>query len=74
MRAARLLAVSFVADQAAAVLTFGIAEAAEALVITAAKECVKFLEQQLEQLVIGKVLEAAVDWKSTGAARRSPPL
>jgi uncharacterized protein YukE len=54
------LAASFVADQAAAVLTFGIAEAAEALVITAAKECVKFLEQQLEQMIIGQVLEAAM--------------
>jgi uncharacterized protein YukE len=55
-----VLAASFVADQAAAVLTFGIAEAAEALVITAGKECVKFLEQQLEQEIVGKVLEAAI--------------
>jgi uncharacterized protein YukE len=54
------LAVSFVADQAAAVATFGLAEAAEALVIEAAKKCVNFLEQELEQMVIGKVLEAAM--------------
>jgi uncharacterized protein YukE len=54
------LAASFVADQAAAVLTFGIAEAAEALVIAAAKECVNFLEQQLEQMIIGQVIEAAM--------------
>ena len=54
------LAASFVADQAAAVLTLGIAEAAEALVVMAAKECVNFLEQQLEQMVIGKVIEGAM--------------
>ena len=54
------LAVSFVADQAAAALTFGIAEAAEALVVEAAKKCVNFLEQELEQMIIGKVLEAAL--------------
>ena len=54
------LAASFIADQAAAVLTFGIAEAAEALVIEAAKTCVNALEQQLEQMVIGEVLQAAM--------------
>lgn len=54
------LAASFVADQAAAVATFGIAEAAEALVVEAAKKCVNFLEQELEQMVIGKVIEEAM--------------
>lgn len=54
------LAASFVADQAAAVATLGIAEAAEALVIEAAKKCVNFLEQELEQMIIGKVIEAAM--------------
>ncbi|MDX6316032.1 MAG: hypothetical protein QOF44_5496, partial [Streptomyces sp.] len=49
------LAVSFVADQAAAVLTFGLAEAAEALIIAAAEKAVNFLEQQLEQYIIGEV-------------------
>ena len=54
------LAISFVADQAAAVLTFGIAEAAEALVIAAGKKAIDFLEQQIEQQIIGEVIEAAV--------------
>lgn len=54
------LAVSFVADQAAAVLTFGIAEAAEALVIEAAEKACDFLENQIEQYIIGEVLEAAI--------------
>jgi uncharacterized protein YukE len=55
------LAVSFVADQAAAVLTFGLAEAAEALIIAAAKKCIDYLEQQLEQHIIGAVIEAAIN-------------
>lgn len=55
------LAASFLADQAAAVVTFGLAEAAEALIITAAKKCIDFLEQQLEQYIIGEVIEAAVN-------------
>ncbi|TKA04829.1 WXG100-like domain-containing protein [Actinacidiphila oryziradicis] len=55
------LAVSFVADQAAAVATLGLAEAAEALIVEAAKKCVNFLEQQLEQHIIGEVIEAAIN-------------
>lgn len=55
------LAVSFVADQAAAVLTFGIAEAAEALVIAAGKKAIDVLEQQLEQQIVGEVMEAAIN-------------
>ena len=55
-----VMAVTFVADQAAAVLTFGIAEAAEALVIKAGEEAVNFLEQQIEQYIIGEVIEAAI--------------
>jgi uncharacterized protein YukE len=54
------LAASFVADQAAAVATFGLAEAAEALIVEAAEKCVNYLEQQLEQYIIGEVIEAAV--------------
>jgi uncharacterized protein YukE len=54
------LAVSFAADQAAAVVTFGAAEAAEALIVKAAEKCVDALEQQLEQQIIGQVIEAAV--------------
>ncbi|MBM4796382.1 WXG100 family type VII secretion target [Streptomyces sioyaensis] len=56
-----VLAITFVADQAAAVATLGIAEAAEALVIAAGKKLVNFLEQQLEQYIIGQVIEAAID-------------
>lgn len=54
------LAATFVADQAAAVVTFGAAEAAEALVVTAAKKLVNALVRQLEQHVIGEVIQAAV--------------
>jgi uncharacterized protein YukE len=55
------LAASFIADQAAAVLTFGIAEAAEALVIAAAKKCVDFLEQELFQHVTSEVMGKALE-------------
>jgi uncharacterized protein YukE len=55
-----VMAASFVADQAAAVLTFGIAEAAEAAIIEGAKKIVNDLIDQLEQHIIGEVLEAAV--------------
>ncbi|MFF4805677.1 WXG100 family type VII secretion target [Streptomyces sp. NPDC001351] len=55
------LAASFIADQAAAVATLGIAEAAEVLIVKAAEELMDFLEQQLEQYIIGQVIEAAVD-------------
>ncbi len=55
------LAASFIADQAAAVATLGFAEAAEALIVKAAEKLVDFLEQQLEQYIIGQVIEAAVD-------------
>lgn len=52
------LAASFVADQAAAVATFGIAEAAMAAIELAARKAVEFLEQQLEQFIIAQVIEA----------------
>jgi hypothetical protein len=54
------LAASFIADQAAAVATFGIAEAALALIEEAAKKCVSFLEQQLIQYIIGEIIGAAI--------------
>ncbi|MFF4799261.1 WXG100 family type VII secretion target [Streptomyces sp. NPDC001351] len=56
-----VLAASFVADQAAAVATLGLAEAAEALIVEAAEKAVDYLEQQLEQYIIGAVIEAAVN-------------
>jgi uncharacterized protein YukE len=56
-----VLAATFVADQAAAVATFGLAEAAEAGIVAAARKTVDYLEQQLEQHIIGEVIEAAVN-------------
>lgn len=55
-----VLAASFVADQAAAVFTFGLAEAAKAAIIAGARKAVSFLEQELTQYVIGKIIEAGV--------------
>jgi uncharacterized protein YukE len=54
------LAASFIADQAAAIATFGIAEAAEALIVKLAEELMDYLEQQLTQYVIGQIIEAAI--------------
>ena len=54
------LAASFVADQAAAVATFGLAEAALPVIEEAAEKCVEFLEQQLMQYIIGQIIEAAI--------------
>lgn len=56
-----VMAATFVADQAAAVLTFGIAEAAEAAIVMAAKEVVKYLENQLVQHIMGEVIGKAVE-------------
>lgn len=53
-----VLAVSFVADQAAAVATFGLAEAALAAIELAARKAIEFLEQQLEQYILAQVIEA----------------
>lgn len=52
------LAASFVADQAAAIATFGLAEAAEAGIVKLAEKAVDFLEQQLEQYILAQVIEA----------------
>jgi hypothetical protein len=53
-----VLAASFVADQAAAVATFGLAEAALAAIELAARKAIEFLEQQLEQFILAQVIEA----------------
>ncbi|QKW17653.1 hypothetical protein HUT16_18895 [Kitasatospora sp. NA04385] len=53
-------AVALVADQAAAVATFGIAEAAVLAIEEAAKRLINCLEQQLEQYIIAQVVEAAI--------------
>lgn len=55
-----VMAAEFIADQAAAVATLGLAEAAEAAIVLAAKELGKFLEQELEQYLIGEVLQKAM--------------
>ncbi|GAA2739851.1 WXG100 family type VII secretion target [Kitasatospora cinereorecta] len=54
------LAAAFVADQAAAVATFGAAEAAVILIEETAKRLINYLEQQLEQYIIAQVVEAAI--------------
>jgi hypothetical protein len=53
------MAATFVADQAAAVATFGLAEAAVPVIIAAGKKLAESLIQDLEQYVIGQVIEAA---------------
>jgi uncharacterized protein YukE len=55
------LAASFIADQAAAVATFGLAEAGEALIIEGAKKLVGGLVNQLEQHILGDVIGRAVE-------------
>lgn len=80
------MAATFVADQAAAVATFGIAEAAVPAIIAAGKKLMESLVQDLEQYIIGQVVEAAakplfakvaeamagLDWsKTTPAAAES---
>ncbi|MEU9131665.1 hypothetical protein AB0D08_26740 [Kitasatospora sp. NPDC048540] len=52
-----VMAVEFVATQAAAVATLGAAEAAEALLIEATKRVVNALLQQLEDQIIGELME-----------------
>lgn len=52
-----VMAAEFVAAQAAAVATLGAAEAAEALLIEATKRVVNALLQQLEDQIIGELME-----------------
>jgi uncharacterized protein YukE len=54
------MAAAFVADQAAAVATFGLAEAAVPLIIAGAKKLVEYLEQQLIQYILAQVVDAAL--------------
>lgn len=53
------MAATFIADQAAAVATLGIAEAAVPAIIAAGRKLAESLIQDLEQYVIGQVIEAA---------------
>lgn len=80
------MAAAFVADQAAAVATAGIAEAAVPLIIEGAERLVKSLVMDLQQYIIGQVVEAAVkpllakvedamaglDWSHAGTAAIEP--
>lgn len=76
------MAAAFVADQAAAVATFGLAEAAIPLLIEAAERLIKSLIMDIQQEIIGKVIEAAakplfakveqamagLDWSKSGGS------
>lgn len=53
------MAIAFVADQAASVATLGLAETAVPLIIEGAERLVKSLVMDLQQYVIGQVIEAA---------------
>jgi hypothetical protein len=78
------MAAAFVADQAASVATLGLAEAAVPLIIAAGRSLVESLAMDLEQYIIGQVIEAAakplfanveealtgLDWSKSGA----PPV
>jgi hypothetical protein len=75
------MAAAFIADQAAAVATFGLAEAAVPVIIEAGEALVDSLAQDLQQYLIGKVIGAAakplfakveaamsgLDWSQTSA-------
>ncbi|MBM9506046.1 WXG100-like domain-containing protein [Actinacidiphila acididurans] len=55
------LATAFVAEQAAAVETLGLSEAAAAATVKLAEKAVQVLEDQLTQYIIAEVIEAALD-------------
>jgi uncharacterized protein YukE len=54
------MAVAFFADQAAAAVTFGLSELALPAIEAGARKLVEFLEQQLEQYIIGEIMNAAL--------------
>jgi hypothetical protein len=76
------MAAAFVADQAAAVVTFGLSEAALPLIEEAAAKLVESLEADLQQYIAGMVIEAAakplfakigaalagLDWSQSGVS------
>jgi len=55
-----VMAAEFVADQAAAIFTFGLAEVAEAGIVEVTRLAVKALLDQIEQEAIGAVLQAVL--------------
>lgn len=76
------MAAAFVADQAASVATLGLAEAAVPVIIEGAQRLVKSLVMDLQQYIIGQVIEVAakplfakveaamagLDWSQSGSA------
>ena len=54
------MAVAFFADEAAAAVTFGLSELALPAIEFGARKLVEALEQQLEQYVVGQVMNAAM--------------
>lgn len=80
------MAAAFVADQAAAVVTFGLSEAALPLIEEAAAKLVESLEMDLQQYIAGQVIDAAakplfgkveaalsgLDWSKSGAEAGKP--
>jgi uncharacterized protein YukE len=53
------MAAAFAADQAASVLTLGLAETAAPLIIEGAKKLLEALKQQIIQYIVGEIVEAA---------------
>lgn len=54
------MAIAFAADQAAAFVTFGASEAAMPLIEEGATKLMEFAEQQIEQQLIGEILNVAL--------------
>ncbi len=81
------MAATFVADQAASVVTLGLAEAAVPLIVATGKELLETLKQEIIQHIVGEVVEAAaeplfarieeamsgLDWSQTGAPGQDGP-
>lgn len=80
------MAAAFVADQAAAVVTLGLAEAALPLIEEGAAKLIESLEMDLQQYIAGQVIELAakplfakieaalsgLDWSQSGAEAAKP--
>lgn len=82
-----VMATEFFADQAAAVVTFGLAEAALPLIEAATEKLMESLVEDLQQYVMGEVIEAAakplfakidaalsgLDWSQSGGTASGEP-
>jgi hypothetical protein len=80
------MAAAFVADQAASVVTFGLAEAAVPVIVEGAEAIVRSLAADIEQYILGAVVTAAakplfakveetlsgLDWSQSGASGARP--